>query len=295
MKKNNLIVFATYWNEKDWVEASLKQIEKLNPKEVIICDGCFDSKKKNRSSDGTFEIIKKWVLKDQSRHLISAVRVSRFKAFFMILKGHNKIPWYYMFSLARLRALYLTLIFNMYRVNQALTFQKMISLSKKWEVGVWTTNVDCDQFYLDSMIENFFKYINSDNDFGLLEGIENTFFENFEDFTNEYERRTYNNMPHKIYKGTNFMPTRATIIEDFDFRLKFKKKFKADFYINKVNSVNVGFYNHYKFKFDRERFKLGYNLGDRKMPNIKNYFFKKYTFAHPKVILKENFLERFRK
>ncbi|MFC1797873.1 hypothetical protein ACFLY2_01640 [Patescibacteria group bacterium] len=75
MKKTNIIIFATYWNEIDWIESSLEQIEKINPIEVIICDGCFDDTKENKSTDGTREIIEKWVSERDNARMISAIRI----------------------------------------------------------------------------------------------------------------------------------------------------------------------------------------------------------------------------
>jgi hypothetical protein len=282
MKKNNIIIFATYWNEIDWIKASLKQIEKLNPVEIIICDGCFDDTRNNMSTDGTREIIKEWVSKRGNATMISATRVSRFSGLIKILKAHDKIKWYYVFTPARFKSLYLTLVSNKYRINQALTFQRMISISKYWKPGVWTSNVDCDQFYSDEMIKKMILEVNnSKTKYGLLTGEENSFFSGFKEYTSEYEKRTYNNLPHMIYKNTNFMPTRATILESFEF---INLNFKKDFYINKVKYLNLGSYNHYKFKFDKTRFEEGYNLGDRKSPNLKSFKFNKYLKEHPTII-----------
>ena len=290
MKHNNLIIFATYWNEIDWIEPSLKQIEKLNPKEVIICDGCFDPSKINKSTDGTHEIIKKWVSKRDNAQMISAIRTSKTKAIFKILKSHSKIKWYYILTPSRLKALYLTLINNIYRVNQALTFQHMISISKKWGKNDWFMSYDCDQFYYDDTIKKIIKIVNNkniDKNIGLLTGNENTFFKNFNEYTNEYEKRNYNNMPHRIYNSTNIMPTRAIILDQISFKtFNIQKLFKSDFYFNKKNSIFVGEYNHYKFKFDKTRFNDGYKLGNRKKPIIKSYTIKKFKKNHPEIILK---------
>ena len=48
---NNIILMATYWNEAEFVKASLEQIDKIDPIEVIICDGCFDPKQPLNSTD----------------------------------------------------------------------------------------------------------------------------------------------------------------------------------------------------------------------------------------------------
>jgi hypothetical protein len=285
MKKNNLIVFATYWNEIDWIEASLEQIEKLNPKEIIICDGCFDPSKQNCSTDGTREIILAWVSKRENARMISALRVSKLEALFKILVGHKKSKWYFALSLSRIKSLYLTMVSNIYRSNQALTFQKMISISKCWKPGVWTTNIDADQFFSDSMFEDISSYVNVKSNFALLTGKENTFFSNFNTYCEDYEEREYNNMPHKIFQNTNFIPTRGTIVEGWNFKsFNLKNFFKSDFYINKFESKYIGRYNHYKFKFSNNRLLEGYSLGDRKSPNLKKYSFNPYLKKHSSII-----------
>ena len=58
---SRLLLLATYWNEKDWIDLSLEQIDRIDPDEVIICDGCFDSRRENRSTDGTREKIADFV------------------------------------------------------------------------------------------------------------------------------------------------------------------------------------------------------------------------------------------
>lgn len=282
---NNIIVFATYWNEIDWVKPSLKQIEKLNPKEVIICDGCFDPRTPNYSTDGTREIIEKWVAKRENARMISAVRVSKLKAFWMMLKGHKKSKFCQIFTPTRLKSLYLTLVDNIYRVNQALTFQYMIFLSREWKPGTWFMCYDCDQFYSDAMMEEIKELVNKKTDIELLIGNELTFFKDFKHCTTQYEKRKYNNMPHKIHPDTSIWPTRGIILENWSSKsFDIKRIFLNEFYINKVKSKNIGDYFHYKFKFSKERSKKGYELGDRKKPDIKQYKMKKYVGDHPDVI-----------
>jgi hypothetical protein len=69
-------------------------------------------------------------------------------------------------------------------------------------------NYDADQFYSDEVINNIKKYCNEDNKYGLLTATENTFFENFDNYTDQYEKRNFNNMPHRIYRNTFVKPTR---------------------------------------------------------------------------------------
>lgn len=285
MKRSNLIIFATYWNEIDWIKASLRQIEELNPKEVIICDGCFDETKANYSTDGTRKVILDWASKRNNVTLISATRVSRWRALMKIASGHKKGRWFYLFTFCRAKALLLSIFLNKYRINQALTFQRMISLSKCWEPGVWTMNVDCDQFYSDTMLNSIKTLTELNSNLSLLEGNELTFFKNFKECTREYEKRTYNNMPHKILKNTSFIPTRGTVLEDLNLKsLNPKDFFINDYYIKRVSSANIGEYFHYKFKFNKKRLSAGYQLGDRKKPDISKYKGEKFYGKHPEIV-----------
>lgn len=290
MEKNNIILFATYWNEIDWIKASLKQIDIINPIEIIICDGCFDSKYPNRSTDGTRKIIKSFVNKRENARLISAVRVDRFTGVIKMLRGHKKSRFISKFSPARWKAVYKSMKDNIYRVNQALTFQYMISISKLWKPGRWFMVYDCDQFYLDEMIEKF-KICNKKTKYGLLTSYELTFFQNFQYYTADYEKRNFNNMPHKIYKDTSIWPTRDLVIENFSFAgIRPRKFFENELYINKVESKDIGFYFHYKMK-SSARFEQGYKLGDRVKPDISKYKLKEFKGTHPRII-REYFLKR---
>ena len=68
---NNIVLFATYWNEIEWIKSSLDQILKIDPIEIIICDGNFDPTTPNYSTDGTREIIEKFVKDNSERARIN--------------------------------------------------------------------------------------------------------------------------------------------------------------------------------------------------------------------------------
>lgn len=144
--------------------------------------------------------------------------------------------------------------------------------------------LDCDQFYSDQMIESF-GVVNHDTPYGLLVGKEKTFFSDFSKYTDEYEGRSYNNMPHKIFHGTTIIPTRGIIIENWSFTsFNLKKILLGEFYINKVSTLDVGNYFHYKFKLSVERFDSGYKVGDRVKPNFESYNYKINSSGHPKNV-----------
>jgi len=281
---NNLIIFATYWNEIDWIWASLAQIDKLDPLEVIICDGCFDPSVPNYSTDGTREIIEKYVNARPNARMMSAVRVSKLRGVLDILKGNRKSRMRCRYTPGRLKAVVLSSLVVEYRLNQALTFQRMIELSECWEPDRWFMTYDCDQFYSDEMVEAF-RVVNERGDVGLLVGRELTFFEDFERYTDEYDQRGYNNMPHKIYPETTFIPTRGVVIETWGKKsFGLRNTLLKEFYIRKVPTLHVGYYFHYKFRFCRERVNAGYRLGDRKKPDSHEYRFRVIDVPQPKII-----------
>jgi hypothetical protein len=281
---NKLIVFATYWNEIDFIRPSLLQIDRLNPEEVSICDGCFDPVVPNYSTDGTREIIEEFVAERSHARMISALRVPKIIGIGKLLRGHNKSSVRRTFTPGRLKSVLLASKLVPYRINQALTFQLMITLSRCWKPGHWFMTLDCDQFYSDEMIDKF-KIVNEDTSYGLLVGHEKTFFKDFSSFTDEYEKRSYNNMPHKIYSGTTIIPTRGAIIENWSFSsFRVKEVMLGEFYVRKVPTLDIGSYCHYKFKLSDERFETGYRLGDRKMPDTDGYLLKRMTSRHPAPI-----------
>lgn len=273
--KNNLTIFATYWNEKEWIKESLAQIDKLNPKEVIICDGCFDSSKDNFSTDGTKQIIDNWAKDRDHVKVISAYRkpkiIGLIKIFSTRLKLSN-LP-------LRLILFFYYMKTNVYRINQAATFNIMSKLSKNWKNGNWFMNYDADQFYSDEVIENIKKYCNDQSvNIDLLTADEKTFLNDFNNYTEDYESRNYNNMPHRIKENTHIVPTRDIISEKYPKPKVYGKD-------PKTKKINIGNYFHYKFRpSDKQRDNSTYKLGDRKKPDTSKYVFKKLTEKHPSII-----------
>lgn len=274
-KETDLTIFATYWNEKDWIHASLDQIDKINPKEVIICDGCFDPTEKNKSTDGTRRIIEKWVSQREGAQMISAKRFSKIKGVSYIFLQNFDIKY---LPLRLMLAVYY-LNSNVYRINQAATFNFMSRLSIYWKPGNWFMTMDADQFYSDQMIEKFREICgNSSSQIDLVTGQEKTFFENFEKYTEEYESRCYNNMPHRIKENTIILPTRDVMLEEYP---------KPELYVEntEIRKQFAGSYFHYKFRpLNKSREQKTYQLGDREKPDTSDYSFKKYNGDHPAVV-----------
>ncbi len=279
---NNIVLFATYWNELEWIELSLEQILKIDPVEIIICDGNFDPRYENRSTDGTREIIQSFVKENSSRaRMISAVRSKRYRQWFdfTVHAGRKKSVIYP----SRLRAAArIQLKLNEYRINQALTFSKMMRMSNKWKLGRWVMSYDADQFYTDELID-FFSLTNDNNcEFDLITADEYTFPNNYSNYTEKYEKRKWNNMPHRIKENMAVYPTRHFMVET---------PFKALNYQDNMRSVHGGVYHHYKFRKDSGRLAAGYSLGDRKPPENDRFHDLKSLDASelPEIIRKRLF------
>ena len=275
MTKTPITLFATYWNECDWIEASLAQIDAINPREVIICDGCFDPTRPNQSTDGTREIIEAWVAERPHARMISALQLSRFSGLWYIFGKHIR------FSTLPLRIFmfFYYLRTNVYRINQAATFTHMSRLSKYWGEGSWFMNIDADQFYPEDMIKIFHKECaDTTSTTELLTATEKTFFHDFDTYTDEYEKRNYNNMPHRVKKNTLIVPTRDIITEAFPRPRVYGKD-------PQIQKKNVGSYFHYKFRpHTKTREQEGYTLGDRKAPETKKYTSHQFDDTHPNTI-----------
>lgn len=275
---NNVILLATYWNEIEWIEASLAQIDKIDPREVIICDGCFDPQYPNQSTDGTREIIKTYAAARDNTRMISALRLSRLQHYFSWFKPlpHESSRF---FTLAKLRTAKGFHRWNLYRLNQMATFNHMIRLSRHFRPNLWFMTNDCDQFYSDAMLEAFGGLLDEDTPYNMLTGKEYTFFEDFDHYTAGYEKRDYNNMPHRIFRDTRFIPTRhpARVVNR---RYRIYTEFEAKRY--------VGITYHYHIK-SPERLKAGYSLGDREPPETSRTETKPYHGKHP-IIIQEFFL-----
>jgi hypothetical protein len=270
----NLTIFATYWNEKDWIGASLAQIDALNPKRVFIVDGCFDPHYENRSIDGTREKIETWVRERDNAELITALRLSRPGALWYLF-GHGLTWWNW--PLRLLLSLYYSRT-NQYRLNQAATFTKMLRDSGV-QPDDWVMHSDSDQFYPDEVLKNIIKYVNDEScDADILSATELTFFENFSRYTDQYEKRDYNNLPYRIRPHTMIVPTRDVVTEQFPKPIAYGKDLT-------IKRQSVGMYHHYKFRpYDTERVAAGYQVGDRVAPSAETYKQKSFTGTHPTVI-----------
>lgn len=135
---------------------------------------------------------------------------------------------------------------------------------------------DCDQFYTDATIEAMKREVNGESEADLLTADERTFFDGFRRYTDQYERRKYNNMPHRIRRDTMIFPTRALTVEGL---------LRTRYYADVCPKKHVGAYHHYKFQFE-DRFEEAYEVGDRRPPELDQYDMIPFEGEHPSVIEK---------
>jgi hypothetical protein len=270
-----LVILSTYWNEKEWISKSLKQIDLISPDLAIVCDGCFDERLDNFSTDGTREVIKKYCEINHKYHSFSAYRGGRFISVFKLLQFGLKQKFSFSYIYWILKHAVKT---DKYRLNQAVTFNQMLQLAVKiYGEDIWFMTYDADQFYDDSYVNKLKDIINSSSNFcSLLTAKELTFNNDKEHYTDKYEKRVWNNLPHKYYTNTVILPTRD---------IKISELFKLTPYIELGGNIDLGIYFHYKYREDKVRHEMTYSLGDRKPPShdrINDEVF--FDGKHPKVI-----------
>jgi hypothetical protein len=269
-----IVILATYWNEKEWVEKSLSQINSINPDLAIVCDGCFDDRRVNRSTDGTEEVIEKYC-NNIDKLKFKAIRSSRIISTFKLLKYAYKRRFSFAYIYWVIKHFCVT---NKYRLNQAVTFNEMLDVAiSKFGDDFWFMTYDADQFYDDSYVNKFKDIINL-NSCSLLSAKELTFNNDCNHYTDKYETRIWNNLPHKYYTNTVILPTRD---------IKVSSLFKLTPYINLGDNIDLGVYFHYKYREDKIRHEMTYSLGDRQPPSddrVDNEVV--FDGKHPKVISK---------
>ena len=275
MNKPKLILLGTYFNEIDFIEAALLQAKQIGADVIMLCDGCFDEKHANFSTDGTREKIKAFCDQNDNAKFFEAIRLNRIQHILrtILLLIFNRVN---PFSRAAVRALLDCVRLDTYRLNQAATFNEMAKQSGMWHENNWVMTMDCDQFYNDDMLKNLHDWI-TEQDIDVIVGNELTFFRSFHQFTANYEARDHNNMPHKIKPRTFFLPTRHLVTNHTGALVSLRQ--------NADNTYHCGNMYHYRLRSEI-REKLTYELGDRKPPSNERMITTKYNGSHPTIVEK---------
>lgn len=271
-----LTLMATFWNEAEWLPAALREIEKIDPAFVCICEGNFDPAFPMHSTDGTREVLTEWVNSEPNRKLFKPCKYSdgrlRRLAFETKVSGSN------LGLVTRLKYAVTAKRFHYYRLNQALTFANMARSSPEWSSGHWAMTYDADQFYSDEQIEVFQNLDELSDEYCHVTAIEKTFFHSFDEYVESYEKRTWNNMPFRIDRNMSVFPTRHFSADSVFSSTPVQDRGKV---------LQLGHYYHYKFRASKERAEMTYQVGDRKPPNETRIAGKKLRCLpneHPEVI-----------
>lgn len=268
---SRLILLATYWNEIDWIDLSLKQIDLIKPDIIIINKGCFDKRYPNQSDDGTDIKVENFCSERTNCILCNSIRFNRLKHF---------IKWFFSYHLfisprESINGVKYILKSNIYRLNQMQTFNSMIKLSGIRE-NDWIMTYDADQFYNDKMIKYFRNKLGS-TDADMITGKEITFFEGFQNYFPNFSKQDYNNLPTKFNKRMRFIPTRNLSVPlNGKYVPITNTNFKKEF---------LGFVYHYKFK-SQSRYELTYLLGNRKKPQYNLSDLEVFDGKHPSLVEK---------
>lgn len=166
---NRLIIIARYWNDIDWVEASLEQIRYWNPDFVCLCEGCWDLGKPPRSIDGTRDI------------LLEASNTFECALLDNLRDSPN------------------------YKENQAATSNEALRLARA-KPGDWVMTVDCDHYYFRRDIDavKLQMAIGLEYDYAVYITLN---FNTALDRCYPYEDSTRSMLPYKLHPGAKFIPT----------------------------------------------------------------------------------------
>lgn len=270
-RQPKLIILGAFWDDIIWLKPALEQLLELLPDEILISEGCFDPNQEVQSKDGTYQELLRFAQRDSRVKLFSPIRAkTRLHSIYLLLK----YP-YFTIKPSRLLAIFFSLRKSIYRVNQAITFNYMISRSQYWKEGNWFMTYDSDQFYEDSVLDIIRNRTYMNNQYSQLQAREITFFNSFTRYTTNYEKRLWSNMPHKINSKTVIRPTRDIFIESFFINYSYYKT---------VDTKFVGNYFHYKIL--SPRLLKGYSLGDREAPQFPSFHYKRWSGPHQRIIVK---------
>jgi len=175
---SRLIISARYWNDIEWVRASLQHIEYWQADEVYLSEGNWDPAWNARSNDGTREILEKFASSRENVSVIDNVR-----------KDKN------------------------YRVNQADTSNLAMKLAGA-KPGDWMLIIDADHFYLKKDITYIKELIRKEgNSFDYITHYTYNFLYTLKEY-NIYYDKVGTKLPYRLLKGCMWKSTNHLCIGD---------------------------------------------------------------------------------
>jgi len=168
---SRLIISARYWNNTDWVGASLKHVDAWEADEVWVSEGNWDRKMSSKSTDDTREIIEDFALSRNNFNVFDNPR------------SHDD-----------------------YRYNQALT-SNMVMKYARVEVGDWMLIIDSDHFYSlkdIKYIKEEIRYYGNYFDYYILDTY--CFFNGIDKYGIHHDTMG-TKLPYKIVAGARWIAT----------------------------------------------------------------------------------------
>jgi glutaredoxin len=163
-----LIIFAPVWNDMDWIDAMIKQIEYWSPNQLYFCEGCWDPKFSARSNDGTREYVDTYIKDKLNTYVVDNLRK------------------------------------DSYRENQANTI-KMVMRLAEIESGDWVMYQSCDFYLFKKDIDLYKKYIR-DNAFDYPRFEIRNFWDTIKLYWPKMTNQSVN-LPWRFVTGAYWIPT----------------------------------------------------------------------------------------
>lgn len=178
-----LILLARYWNDMDFLEASLKQVEFWDADKVFISEGAWDNCLPARSTDGTREFLEEYVISKDNWFLLNNIRAD-----------------------------------DNYRINQANT-SNLAMIFADWKPDDWMLIVDVDQFYLkDDIIEIKRMIAEEGNDFDFFTHQINNFFYDLNHYSVSFDT-TQSRLPSRLVEGSHWIQTNHLAVKGILYKL----------------------------------------------------------------------------
>jgi hypothetical protein len=165
---SRFVIMSMFWNDMDWIEASLEHVEYWKPDMHFICEGAWDRKFPARSTDGTREYIEEYQKKHDNVYIVDNIRDGK------------------------------------YRENQANTCN-LVLRTADLKPNDWLMYNACDLYYFKVAIDMYKKMMETiDFDYPIF-NLWN-FWDSIELYYLHRTKQAMN-LPHRIVKGARFFGT----------------------------------------------------------------------------------------
>jgi len=249
-----LTLIARYWNEVDWLEASLRQVELWNADKIFLCEGCWDASKPCHSTDDTL-----WRLYEWAEHYERQRRDSWGVAIVNVCRD-----------------------FSNPRHNQAATSQWCMDAAQ-CRPGDWIVIVDADLFLPESAIRMMRHDIANNPPWARYEiSIHHFCTPSLERAQLGVNRQPL--VPYKVLPGATWIPTNHLALDGNQYELipdRVPTRRLLDCCANGLCAC------HYEMQHDASRLTSRYSIGDRKTPDEAGRLASMTPFSctHPKYVI----------